>query len=578
MRPSSRAEPPLPLPPLPLPRGQTLFHSIIATDSSIQSEAMSRRNMSSARSNRKLVIESSTARSSEASNGSDQSPAGRRRGVRRENSSPRQDYIPNRGMYGGGLVTHRSKRLLVKSQNETSSSAIRASESHSRESYAPRSSNTKRLQSVGRGQVKREEPYLEEEHEFDMQRPMSYSGYPGHGMPPGQQLSPSQYPPSQYSPSQYPPSQYPPPAMMYGQGSYFQPPTENTYESFLSRQYQINEMQRQEELRKAEHNRRLAETQLLQQQQRDLELKNATIAREMKDEELRRQARAELLREEQDEERQRQVDLKLQQLQQGALESQNASKEMLMTNEQLLSELSTLKKMISASTNTNSSDDELLVMFSKLQVLQDILEKRDVEIDAAQLLARTFRRQSSQDVSPSLTKLRRRSSLEEKPPVRLSLSRQSSLENGSTVTQRSSVERKSFSRQTSGSSVVSKSLGRQDSRESNVSCQGTGNKRVDDSDAFRESFASIYGGDDDNDDDEIQVEMDPRILKLQHEISLLSTNILSKSFTDKTLLSLFDQLDDLKRELAVLKGIDIPFEEVTIKYLCQLVLISICIP
>jgi hypothetical protein len=58
----------------------------------------------------------------------------------------------------------------------------------------------------------------------------------------------------------------------------------------------------------------------------------------------------------------------------------------------------------------------------------------------------------------------------------------------------------------------------------------------------------------------------------------LSTNILSKSFTDKTLLSLFDQLDDLKRELAVLKGIDIPFEEVTIKYLCKLVLISICIP
>jgi hypothetical protein len=61
-----------------------------------------------------------------------------------------------------------------------------------------------------------------------------------------------------------------------------------------------------------------------------------------------------------------------------------------------------------------------------------------------------------------------------------------------------------------------------------------------------------------DDDVEVEVETDPRVIKLQQQISILSTNILSKSFTDKTLLAMFDQLDDLKREMAALKGIDLP--------------------
>lgn len=60
--------------------------------------------------------------------------------------------------------------------------------------------------------------------------------------------------------------------------------------------------------------------------------------------------------------------------------------------------------------------------------------------------------------------------------------------------------------------------------------------------------------------EEVQVVEDPRVTKLQEEISLLSSNILSKSFSDNTLLVMFDQLDDLKLELAVLKGIDLQSE------------------
>lgn len=535
---------------------------------------MSRRHLSSARSNRKLVIESTT-RSSEASNSTDRLSSGsvtnRRRGVRRENSSPRQDYVPNGKIFGGGNVSHRSKRLLVKSQNETSSSAFRLSEP------GTSLSTTKPPRQKQSGHVKHEDL----DPEFSP-RPMSYSGQSNYGIPPGPQYPPSQYPPSQYPPSQYPPSQLAPGVMYAHQGSYFQPPsTDNSYESFLSRQYQINEMQRQEEVRRAEHKQRIAETQLLQQQQRELELKNAAMALEMEQEEVRRREREELLREQEEREREQQqrerehqIDRQLQQLQ------DPASKETVdpppieaqMSNEQLLNELAILKKAISASNSLNSTDEELLLMFSKLQVLQDILEKRNVEIDAAQLLARTFRRQSSKDVVPG-QQLRRRSSLEEKPPARKSLSRQSSLENRPSASRRGSIERptqlrrssidnkKSITRQSSGSMTSISSLGLDESRATSFSRQTSMGELSDDGAAYRESIDSVYGGGGDE-EDILEVETDPRVIKLQQQISLLSSRILSKSFTDKTLLAMFDQLDDLKRELAMLKGIDIPFDGV----------------
>jgi hypothetical protein len=315
---------------------------------------------------------------------------------------------------------------------------------------------------------------------------------------------------------------------------------------------------------------------MLQQQQVELEMKNAAIALEMEQEELRSRARAKMLRDEEEHERARaerqreeeedqheqEIDRQLARLQQpvSGKDVQDSAQE-LMSNDQLIAELTMLKRAISTSSSLNSTDDELLAMFSQLQVLQDILEKRDVEIDAAQMLARTFRRQSGQDVGPG-QKLRRRSSVE-KPPGRQSFSRHDSLENKQAGSRRGSIEyRKSLSRQSSGG--TDRAVGRQDSLESNFSMINV----EDDDAAYRGSIDAVYGredeGDKDDEDEVNYVETDPRVLKLQQQISLLSSNILSKSFTDKTLLSMFDQLEGLKRQLAALKGIEMP-DEVTME-------------
>ena len=388
---------------------------------------------------------------------------------------------------------------------------------------------------------------------------------------------------------------------------------------------QIDDIKRQEDIRKAEHNRHLAETTFIQEQREDLEMKNALLEQEMQamqDEARRRQ------QQEHEHEEQRRLERAAPLTASpppAPLHAHDPPQEVFLSNEKLLAELTTLKKAISASSHSPSSDDELLAMFSRLQFLQDVLEKRDVEIDAAQLLARSFRRQSGLDVGPQHTLQRRRSSmgeatlrksfsrgssLDERQSLsrqdsddRKSFSRRSSLDERQSLSRQDSDDRKSFSRRSSlderqslsrqdgddrksfsrrSSLDERKSLSRQDSddRQSFSRLSGLGvnsdskNQRLDrlgSSGSIRSNSFNRQGSvedtfnDEDLDMDDVygqqsdvqdmqQVEEDPRIIKLQEQISLLSNNILSKSFSDNTLLVMFDELDDLKQELAMLKG------------------------
>lgn len=355
-----------------------------------------------------------------------------------------------------------------------------------------------------------------------------------------------QYPPAMYG---YPPNY--PPSQLYA--PYQLPQQEDTYQAFLTRQYQINELQRQEELRRAEHERRMAEAQHMRRQQEE-QTKRVEVEKQRK-----RLMEGELdptcLRGKEEAKKPT-----------TSFDPMNPPREVFLSNEQLLAQFATLKKSIVS--RSDLTDDELLEMFEKLQVLQDILEKRDVEIDAAQLLARSYRRQSHRE---DTSRVRRRSSVELKKTV----SRQSSLESSRGLSRQSSVDSSAgledkseestrrVSRQSSLNSQCDsgenwKQLSRRQSslRDARESCD----VESDDSDrpsgledTMHEDHMDAGGESDD-------VETDPRAIELQRQISSLSNSILSKSFSDRDLLAMFDQLDELKRELAHIKGIEVTSE------------------
>ena len=446
---------------------------------------MSKRNLKASRSNRKLVIESATARNSISSDRSSTLDRRRPTGLRRDPS--RQEYSPNKNSFGG-MVSTRSQRLLVKAQYETNSSAIPYSDPHNEDNQNNIDNNRNSAESSNG-------------------KPMPY---PYHQMQGLNGQPPHYYPPGMGQQT------FPPQVLYASQAVVGTTPGEDAYQAFLNRQYQINEMQRQEELRKAEHERRLAETLLVQQQQKELELKNAAAEQEKlreEEEEFKRLEMAEHLREKMRDSH----DL---------YDPLNPPKEVYLSNDDLIAELRDLKKKISASSQVETSDDELLEMFSRLQILQDILEKRDVEIDAALLLARSFRRQSG----------RRKSDHENNT----SRNRRSSLEKRSSKNNLELDIDRTLSRRNSSESIISRSYSRQGSV---------------DSVPLDDIFTS-------EERDEFSLEesaiKDPRVSKLEIDIAELSNSILCKSVTDSDLLAMFDQLDGLKRELAALKGIELP--------------------
>lgn len=360
------------------------------------------------RANRRLVIESTSARSSLASNDSDErsstgsgSLAGRRRagGVRRGvNGAPVEKYSPNKNTFGGVGVSQRSLRLLGKSQNQTSSSALRLSDSASDDGNSNRGSHSSaRLRKMQRESDQQESDQRESQyweypqHEqdgyndgYDHHRPQQYSphgqvGSP-HGHPPHHQHH--QYPPSpQY---QYPPS----PQYQYPPQSYAPPPQQQAdpFQAYLIQQHNMAEIQRQEDKHKAEHERHMAETSMIQQQQKELEKKNALLEQEMRDMQQQEARRRQL----EDDEVRRQEQEELQRLRKAERDREarvlphpapfasspsalsdsrlDPPHESFLSNEQLLAEITVLKRAISASSRNQSSDDELLSMFTRLQV------------------------------------------------------------------------------------------------------------------------------------------------------------------------------------------------------------------